>query len=253
MTDNRHINATTSMSMYDAKFTGLVTSEKGSFVAHQGRMRGPVIATSSASVNSVNSASGNVEPKLRSRLGASIDPIARALVLKVPESLKKSEPDNRNDGQTTRLDNDKLGTPALSEPRWSSGSQIVHTIRPITSASSLPQDKPHPAVLAAASRREESSGSSSGFHYIKTSDRLAAAAQGDFKNKDKELSKKASSNSLLSDTTKPKISAPIPQPRPNTDIFLRDSPTSESFTDDDNDNIPIKRSVDTHTSWRGGY
>jgi hypothetical protein len=230
MTDNGLSIATF---MYDD--TSSFTSEGRTFAAHPGRMSGPIMASPRASVISLNSTSADFVREPPHAFGATIDPTGGALLLRVPEELKS---DNSKWGQTTQFGNDKLGTTTFPEPQWSSGNQIVRTLRPVSSAPSplnLPQAKQRPTVLSSAHEKRELSGSS---HYIKTSDRLA-------QEEDKELSKKGSSNSFQSLTTKAKISAPIPQHQPNTGIFLRDSPDSEFFPDDEDAyNTPFGRSVD---------
>ena len=246
----------TAISMYDSS---TVRSEKGSSVVRPGGTRGRVSATPSAAVNS---ASGDVETRGPPGLGVSIDPPARALVLRVPELVKKSESGIGKNGQAARPDSDKLGTPTLSEPRWSSSSQITHTrpISPVSPAPSLPALPPGvslPAIpVAARSRTVSGETTASGFHYLRSSERLIAAAQGNVKDKDRELSRKTSVNSSLSNITKAKISAPILHAPPKIEIalvnaFLRNSPNSESCADDDDDggeNAAPRGSADTPVS-----
>lgn len=257
ITDDRR-DATTSM--YDDKLTIPGTSEKGGLVARLGRMRGPVSGTPSAAVSSVNSASGGTEPK-GPRLGASIDLTAGALVLRVPESLTKLEPNNRKKSQTTQSD-DKLGTPTLSDPRWSSSSQIARTrpTSPVSAAPSLqafailPPLPPLPASISlpatpiTARRRTFSSGNASGFHYVRASERLTTAAQETAKGKDKELSRRSSANSSLSNLTKARISAPIPHAPPKIEIFLRNSISSQSSADERGENLSTGKSADAPIS-----
>jgi len=182
-------------------------------------------------------------------------------VLRVPESRKRLESGSSRNGQTTRPDNEKLGTPTLSEPRWSSGSQITHTklISPFSSASSLPAPPPTvslPALPVGARSRTVSSETAPGFHYVRSSERLTAAAQENVKDKakDKGLSRTTSATSSLSNITKAKISAPIPHALPKIEIklvnaFLRNSPHSESFaTDEGGGDTSPRRSADTAIS-----
>lgn len=250
ITDNHH---NTAVSMYDAS---TVTSEKGSFVTRPGRTRGRISVTPTAAANS---ASGDVETRGLPGLGISIDPTAGALVLRVPESVKRSELGNSKNGQATRPDNDKLGTPTLSEPRWSSSSQITHTrpISPVSPVSSLPAlstlPVSLPAIPVAARGRTVSSETASGFHYFRSSERLTATAQENVKDKEKERSRKTSVNSSLSNITKANISAPILHAPPKIEIeivnaFLRNSPTSESFADEGGENTSPRRSADTPIS-----
>jgi len=246
------------VSTYDDKFTSAITSEKGSFAARTGGMRGSINSTPYDTVKSVKSVNGNLETMGPLGLGTSIDLTAGALLLKIPESLKKSEPDNSKTGHPGRADNHNLGTPTRSEPRWSNSSQITHT-RPVTPATPAPSLPPFsslpslpaslPAIPAAVRRRSISSGNASGFHYVRASERLTAAAQEHAKEKEKELSRKASANSSLSNITKAKISAPIPHPPPKIEIvnaFLRNSTSSESF--EDSENTSPRRSADTPVS-----
>jgi hypothetical protein len=250
----------TIISMYDEKFTSPVIPEKGSLAARLGRTRGPISATRSIAVNSEYSTSGGVETKVPSGFGASMDPTAGALVLRVPESLKLSGPDNSKKGGFPRAGTDKMGTPTRSEPRWSSSSQIAHT-RPITPASSVPSlpslpglpspsTIPFPALQAAARRRTMSSGNASGSHYVRVSERLTAAAQENARDKDKEPSRKISVSSSLSNLTKARISTPILQPHAPLKIeivnaFLRNSPTSDSFAEDGGADVSSRRSADS--------
>ena len=245
MTEN-HRDVTASM--YDDKFTSPVTSEKGGISARLGGMRGPASATPSTAVNSVYSTSGGVETMGPSGGRANIESAAGALVLRIPESLNKSKPDDSRKGQTTLPDNDKLGTPTVSDPRWSSSSQIANTRPPYPSLYAPPPTIPLPAIPVPPRRRSESGGNTLGSHYVKASERLTAAIQENAK--EKEPLRKISAQSSLSTIVKVKISAPIPQAPPKIEIvnaFLRNSPSpsSDSFADEDRDHRSSSgRSID---------